>query len=252
LRESNEGKKGRQIYMASQLIIKSPQPRKTALLIIVIAALFIGTGYGMYYIGHDSAGFDNAVLKVAHVTLQQQLHEIEKENSKLREKNAVLEQAAIIDKNAHSDVNGSLKQLQNEVLELKEQVAFYRGIVSPTETAAGLAIASFKLSKLGEESGYRFKLVLTQVKLNDRIIRGKATIFIDGLHNGEPKQFNVAALMGNTKAGMNLNFKYFQTIEGDMVLPEGFIPSSVLVDVKPSGAAQNALSQTFNWVDVIS
>jgi hypothetical protein len=206
----------------------------------------------MYYYGHNSAGFDYEALKISQSNLQQQLYETEKENSKLREKNAVLEQASIIDKKAQNDVNGSIKRLQDEVLELKEQVAFYRGIVSPVQTASGLNITSFKLNKLGEVSGYHFRLVLTQVKQNNQVIRGKANILIDGLQNGEPKQLNISDLMGKAKEDMNLQFKYFQTIEGDMVLPDGFVPSSVLVDIKPSGSSQDSISRIFNWMDIIS
>ncbi|MCI0505544.1 MAG: hypothetical protein L0Z73_05475 [Gammaproteobacteria bacterium] len=238
--------------MASQLIIKSPQPRKTAMIILLTVIAFVGVGYGMYYYGHNSSGFDYEAIKISRSNMQQQLYEIEKENSKLRERNAVLEQASIIDKKAQNDVNGSIKRLQDEVLELKEQVAFYRGIVSPAQTASGLNITSFKLNKLGDVSGYHFRLVLTQIKQNNQIIRGKANILIDGLQNGEPKQLNISDIMGKAKDDMNLQFKYFQTIEGDMVLPEGFVPSSVLVDIKPSGSSQNSISRIFNWTDIIS
>ena len=245
-------KQGQRIFVASQLIIKSPQPAKRAMMVVALLVAFVGSGYGMYRYGQNTAGFDNEMLKTAYDNMQKQLYEIDQENTKLREKNAVLEQAAVIDKKAYNDVNGSLKRLQNEALELKEQVTFYRGIVSPTQAAAGLNITSFKLNKLGGESAYHFKLVLTQVKQNNRIIRGKANIMIDGLQNGEPKQLNVTELMGNAKPDLNLRFKYFQTIEGDMVLPQGFVPSSVLVDLKPSGSNQNSISKTFNWMEISS
>jgi len=238
--------------MSSQLIIKSPQPVKKAFIISSLIFVFFGGCYATYYYGHSTAGFDYQTLKAAYDKTQQQLFEVDKENSKLREDAAVLKQASMIDKKAYNDVSGSLKNLQNEILELKEQVAFYRGIVSPTQTAGGLNITSFKLNKLGDESGYHFKLVLTQVKQNTRLIRGTANILIDGLHNGEPKQLNVSKLMGNAKLDMSLRFKYFQTIEGDMVLPEGFVPSSVLVDLHPSGRDQNAITQTFNWMEISS
>jgi hypothetical protein len=238
--------------MASQLIIKSPRPGRTALVVILVIMVLSGGSYGAYYYGHNTAGFDHQVLKTAHDKMQQQLYEIDQENTELREQNAVLRQAAEIDKKAYNDVNGSLKRLQNEILELKEQVAFYRGIVSPTQTASGLNIASFKVNKLGTNNGYHFKLVLTQVKKNNRLIRGRANILVDGLHNGEPKQLNVAKLMGNKSPNLPLQFKYFQTIEGDVVLPDGFTPSSVLVDLQPSGRGQNDIQQTFNWMDIAS
>jgi hypothetical protein len=238
--------------MATQLIIKSPQPGKKALLISVLAAAALGAAYASYYYGHSTAGFDYQQLKVTHEQVQQQLYEADQENTQLREATAVLKKSADIDKKAYSDVDETLKNLQAEILELKGQVAFYRGIVSPTQNAAGLNITSFKLNRLGEESSYHFKLVLTQVKQNDRMIRGKANIMINGLLNGESKKLDVSQLMGKTKQKLDLRFKYFQTIEGDVVLPEGFIPSQVLVDLRPVGRGQSAISQTYDWVDVQS
>lgn len=218
----------------------------------VLIVTFAGACYASYYYGHNLSGYDYNALKTAYDKVQQQFYEADRENTRLREEAAVLKQSAVIDKKAYNNVDGSLKNLQKEVLELKEQVAFYRGIVSPAQASAGLNITSFKLNKLGDEAGYHFKLVLTQVKKNNRIIRGKASIMIDGLHNGEPKQLDVSRLTGRIKPDLNLRFKYFQTIEGDMVLPEGFVPSSVLVDLRPSGRDNNTIKKTFNWMEASS
>ena len=186
--------------------------------------------------------------------LKQQLFELGRENSDVREKNAELEQAVTIDKKAYKNVNSSLTELQKEILELKEQVTFYRGIVSPEQNATGINISSFKLNRLSgaDDAGYHFKLVLTQVRQNNKMIRGDANIYIDGLHNGEPKQLEVSKLINNSKLDLTLRFKYFQTIEGDVVLPQGFIPSTVMVDLKPKGQGQAAVKQTFNWHDSMS
>lgn len=238
--------------MASQLIIKSPQPGKKALLISILTVAVLGAAYSSYYYGHSTAGFDYQQLKMTYEKVQQQLFETDQEVAELRESNAVLKKSADIDKKAYSDVDATLKNLQAEILELKEQVAFYRGIVSPTQNAAGLNITSFRLNKLADDSSFHFKLVLTQVKQNNRTIRGKANIMINGLLNGESKKLDVAQLMGKSKRDLSLRFKYFQTIEGDVVLPEGFVPSQVMVDLKPVGRGQSAISQTYNWMDVQS
>ena len=238
--------------MATQLIIKSPQPGKKALLISILTIAVAVAAYGSYYYGHSSAGFDYQQLKMTHEKVQQQLYKADQENEELREATALLKKSADIDKKAYSDVDTTLKSLQAEILELKEQVAFYRGIVSPTQNAAGLNITSFRLNKLGGESAYHFKLVLTQVKQNNRTIRGKASIMINGLLNGESKKLDVADLLGKSKRDLDLRFKYFQTIEGDVVLPEGFVPSQVLVDLQPVGQGQSAISHTYNWMDVQS
>ena len=238
--------------MSAQLIIKSPQPGKRALVISMLSIAALGAAYAAYYYGHSTAGYDYQQLKLTHEKVQQQLFEADQQNTKLREETAVLKKSADIDKKAYSGVDATLKNLQAEIHELKGQVAFYRGIVSPTQNAAGLNITSFKLNKLGADSSYHFKLVLTQVKQNDRMIRGKANIMINGLLNGEPKKLDVSHLLGKAKNDLKLRFKYFQTIEGDVVLPEGFVPSQVLVDLRPTGRGQSAISQTYNWMDVQS
>ena len=238
--------------MASNLIIKSPRPGRNAAVIIIFMLVYLGSCYGAFYYGHERSGIDSHALQAAYDNIQQQFNESSQENAKLREDVAAMKQSAAIDKRAYNDVDGSLKSMQKEVLELKQQVAFYRGIVSPTQGAAGLNITSFKLNKLGEDAGYHFKLVLTQVKQNTRIIRGKASILIDGLDNGRPMQLDIASLTGKSKPDLELRFKYFQTIEGDMVLPNGFVPSSILVDLKASGGDQNTIKRTFNWLDVSS
>jgi cell division septum initiation protein DivIVA len=238
--------------MASQLIIKSPQPGKKALLISVLTIAAVGVAYGTYYYGHSTAGFDYQQLKLTHDKVQQQLLEADQENARLRETTAVLKKSADIDKKAYSDVDATLKRLQSEIHELKGQVAFYRGIVSPTQNAAGLNISSFKLNKLASETAYHFELVLTQAKQNNRMIRGKAKIMINGLLNGESKKLDVSQLMGKSKKDLHLRFKHFQTIEGDLILPEGFVPSQVLVDLHPTGRGQSAISQSYNWMDVQS
>jgi len=238
--------------MASNLIIKSHRPGRNAIFIVISILVYLGSCYGAYFYGHDRSGIDSRALQAAYDKTLQQATTISQDNTKLREEVASLQQTAAIDKKAYNEVDGSLKGMQKEVLELKEQVAFYRGIVSPTQAAAGLNITSFKLNKLGDDAGYHFKLVLTQVKQNNRVIRGKASILIDGLHNGVPQQLDVADLTGKAKPDLSLRFKYFQTIEGDMVLPEGFVPSSILVDLKASDNDQNPIKRTFNWLDITS
>jgi len=238
--------------MASNLIIKSHRPGKNAVVIIVLILGYLGSCYGTYYYGHERSGIDSHALQLEYEKMLQQVTETSQDNDKLREEVAALQQAASIDKRAYNSVDGSLKSLQKEVLELKQQVAFYRGIVSPTQGAAGLNITSFKLNKLGMDAGYHFKLVLTQVKQNNRTIQGKASILIDGLDNGRPMQLDIANLTGKSKPDLQLRFKYFQTIEGDMVLPDGFVPSSILVDLKSTGGDKNTIKRTFNWIDVSS
>jgi len=236
--------------MSSQLIIKSHQPGKRVAVFIAVLFVVVGVGVGMYWLGQKEAGYHNDVLATEHAKLLQHMTGLQETNEALRNKNAELTQSVVIDKEAYTDVDSSLRRLQNEILELKEQITFYRGIVSPAKTATGLNVTRFLISKVGNNNAYHFKLVLTQVKPNNPLIRGNAKILINGVQHGEPKQLDVLTLSGETKLELKLGFKYFQTLEGNIVLPDGFIPSSVLVDLRPKGKGQRPIKQTFNWAQI--
>jgi hypothetical protein len=137
------------------------------------------------------------------------------------------------------------------MLELKEEVAFYRGIVSPTETASGLSIADFQVSGIGEGSAYRFKLVMTQMKSNTRLVTGYARVAFEGVQNGAQVEHTLYKVSGGVLDKLKLRFKYFQNIEGEIVLPEDFLPSRVVIDVVPSGKGLTRLKKTFDWPDIV-
>lgn len=237
--------------MSSRLIIKSHQPRQHLLKIVasvVVAGLLL---WGMFEFGFSRAGYDNVSLAQERESLQGQLAEAKDEGRRLREQIAILERAAQVDKQAYTQVEESLKQLQDEALELKEEVAFYRGIVSPAETASGLTVTRFQLENIGAEGAYRFKLVLSQLKNNSQVVKGEAGMLFEGLMNGEQTQLSLSELTHGKLDRLKLRFKYFQDMEGDVVLPEGFLPSRVLVEVVPVGKEATRLKKTFDWSDII-
>ena len=238
--------------MPSQLIIKAHNPWKFWVKMALFAVALLLLSWAAYIYGYQKAGYDNHALKTERQRLQEQLSELGKSNSDLREKYTVLDKSTSIDRQAYSSVDTSLKDLQDELLELKAQVAFYRGIVAPKETASGLNITSLKFSAIDNKNSYRFKLVLSQLKNNQNLVRGRARLLIDGVIDGKHKQLNLEEVPGGDAADMKLHFKYFQTLEGDVVLPHGFTPSSVLVDLNPIGRGTSRIKKNFDWTDIVS
>ena len=238
--------------MASQLIIKSPRPGRQALLVLLVLISIAAAGVGGIYYGRKSSGLNNEVLQSQRDHLQAQVYSLETEAQEMREKYAMLERSTDIDQKSYQDVKLSLRTLENELLELKEEVTFYRGIVSPKEATSGLDITSFKLRQLEHTAGYHMKLVLSQLKQNDQMINGKANIFIEGILEGKQKRLAMSDVAGEQEGKLQMHFKYFQNIEQDIVLPEGFVPSSVVVDLIPGGKGQQRITRTFSWSEITS
>ena len=238
--------------MSAKLIIRLHHPWRHRAKLGALFLLLLLMAWGVYEYGFSRAGYDNSDLHEERARLTAQLAEEQKLTQELRAKIAVLERAAQVDKQAYGSVEVSQKQSQDEMLELKEEVAFYRGIVAPTETASGLNIPSLQMTEIGKAGVYRFKLVFTQMKSNQRVVKGYAQVMFEGVKDGTQVQLSLKEVSGGALDRIKLRFKYFQNNEGEIVLPKGFLPSRVLVELVPSGKGETRLKKTFDWSDIIS
>jgi hypothetical protein len=240
------------VDMTSRLIIKAYQPGKTRIRAALVTLVAVGMAWFLYGYGLKSAAGYNADLVKEHERRGDELRASREENEQLRERIAVLERSSQIDRQAYDTVDRALSDVQDEMLELKEELAFYRGIVSPAETARGINITRFTLRALGQVRAYRYKLVLSQVKQNESVITGAALLTFEGIMAGAQRQLTLHDLAAGKGDDLKLKFKYFQNIEGDVVLPEGFVPSRVVVEVVPNGGGAERIKRTFNWSELIA
>jgi len=236
----------------TQLIIKQRSPLRTWLVTLGYGALAVVCGYVLYGYGEHRSGFNNAELKAEISRFEERLAQVSAENAQLRGEVALKERGRQVEQQAYVEVDATLKNLQQEILELKEQVEFYRGIVSPTESENGISIQSFKLDKTGESNIYNFKLVLTQVIKSGKLVKGRTEVMVEGVQDGKARQLPLEEISGGSVERLTMNFKYFQTFKGNIILPDGFLPSRVQVAVNPTSRGSKQVKKTFDWVDLVS
>lgn len=229
------------------LVVKAHRPWKSKFIwgIILLALIISGWtlfDYGRYLAGYDSRDTENKIEGL----LQTQAH-LEKRIVILREDKAVLERAAQIERKAYNELDTTLKILQAEILEHKEELAFYRGIVSPKDSSSGLYLQNFFLSRNGETRSYRYKVVLTQVLKNSRMISGKVRLQFDGLLDGESKILDLKEVTAKKHKDLNYRFKYFQNVEGVVEFPKEFSLLRVKVQILPRGRQRDMIEKTIEW-----
>ncbi len=230
--------------MSPQLVVREHSPWKQYVVIFVLLLLAIVGGYALYKYGLSRAGHDFESLTLEREFLQTEISRLETELAEQRDQAVALQRSSEIDKQAYREVDESLRSLQSEILELKEEVAFYRSIVAPRESAKGLRIQRFKIEANRQPRSYRYKLVLTQVIKHSRITRGSVELNIEGLQNGQQHVLNLKQVESAKLDKLSFRFKYFQNFEGDMLLPEGFVPSRVLLKVVSNRVT---IEKTFDW-----
>lgn len=237
--------------MRHTIIIRRHRPRLRLLLTAAIAMALALSGWGLYRYTKKSAvaDFEKATSERDRLlderrSLTQQLRAAKKELGDLREALAYAEQSKAIDGDACKTVKDSLSKLEAESASLREQLAFYRGIVSPKEARAGVRVQDLKMRKTA--TGWKYELVLIQSVREESRIAGNVELSIEGLQGAKTTQIPLADLITSGDKNLVFSFKYFEEFSGEFRLPAGFKPTRVLVTLKPANDRPSVVDQ-YDW-----
>ena len=164
----------------------------------------------------------------------------------LREKIARLERRHQVDTRAYHEVDLEVRRMQNQILALREEVMFYRRIMS-SDRGQGLSIETLTIKPEGAGERYHFELVLTRTINNDRVTEGTVALTISGERGGRPADLHHASFIESGEEHLEFSFKYFQRLEGSLSLPPGFVPRRVIVKVDTKGEKPPRVEQSFEW-----
>jgi len=227
------------------LVVKPRHSPRVKLFVAGLAAvLLIVAGGAIYNHGMNMAGFDRLSAYQHQQSLKDDLKRLRDENDSLREGLARAQRAVQMDQTAYQELDQSLKDSAKQILKLREEVTFYRNIISPTNKMAGLQIQSLKIERLDDPNQYQYRLVLIQALKHDQTIYGRAKLEISGVQAG---QNAVLTFPGPGDKPIAVNFKYFQELDGNIRLASNFKPLRVKVSVTTTGAGGQTLEQLYNW-----
>ncbi|MCW8826784.1 MAG: hypothetical protein OQK78_10210 [Gammaproteobacteria bacterium] len=213
-------------------------------------AVVISGGWWLFEHGLKQAGFERELLAQKESEWLQQRAELEKEIVKQREHATRLEQGNQVEKEAYQHLQDEVTRLHGEVSNLKDELTFYRDIVSPESDRAGLSVRGLLLSRMEEKDRYRYKIVVTKVPNDGNLIRGNLTFEIEGNEGDAIKRYNLEqiSLAKKPTSKISFRFKYFQNLSGEMRLPEGFEPTKVMLTLNPDGKKLKKSVEQFDWI----
>jgi hypothetical protein len=214
------------------------------------AVALVAAGWWLYDLGKLHGADDLRTLRTRHGVLEKRHAKVLGENRELREKAAILRRSSQIDRQAALDVKADLATLEEELQAAREEIEFYRGIVSPGDVKPGLRIHRFRLVAGAVAGEYRYDLVLTQLKHNDRHVSGAVEWQIAGTLDGDPGELDLAGVTRPSVQQLQFRFRYFQDLAGSIYLPEGFEASKVILRIKPEGkGGPQPVEQEYEWPD---
>lgn len=165
----------------------------------------------------------------------------------LRQEVATRTRSDQVSRDANQDLQGALAERDEEVSALRADVAFYERLVGSTSQRRGLTVHGLKLQSQGE-GAWHFTATLTQTLNRAAVSSGDLTILVEGSRNDSLERLAWADLrQGGDAPGIGYSFKYFQQVEGDLLLPADFKPLRVIVRLEPSRGA--AVEESFTWAE---
>lgn len=210
------------------------------------ALVLVATAWFAYQRGQLSAGFDAAAVNADRERLQAEVDRLTAQNSTLTAKVAELEASRRMDREAYSEVERTLGELQSQLSRQGDDLAFYRSIVSPADGIQGLRIQSFEVDQGAAARDFVLKLTLIQAMRHDSNASGMANVVIHGMQGDRPTRYSVGELLGKPRAQLPFSFRYFQVLEQDVTLPEGFQAFEAEVQVR-SSKLRFPMQQSFPW-----
>ncbi len=215
---------------------------------LVIVVLVVVGSYLVYEFGRIQAGYDLVDAASERRDYERHIESLKDEISALKEQVAMLETHRDIDRQAYKEVEASLTELQSKIQEQRDAIAFYRGIVSPADGNKGLRVQDLKLTRGKSEREYNIRLVLVQALKHDRKVSGNVKLTIEGDLDGADKTFSYAELLPeDSEAAWAFSFRYFQDFNRQVVLPDGFTPQRVKVEVQSKTRSISSIEESFAW-----
>ncbi len=176
----------------------------------------------------------------------------DKESQSLRGQLLIAQRSSEIDHLAFKEAGKIIGQLQEEILDLKQELAFFHQLMGNLGQTTGLAIQTFNLAKADVDHSQDFSLVLTHIRRSDRVARGKASISVDGLLDGQKQTLELKELSPTGQEVLTFEFKHFKEIKGQLTIPENFQPEELLIKVWLDDESKKPHMKEFNWSELIN
>lgn len=198
----------------------------------------------VFEVGRSRAGYSIAQALVERRELHGQIDRANARVAELEGQLATSEIAKRVDRESYAQVEKSLAGLQQQLGEQSQELAFYRGIVSPADNTSGLRVQRMLVQPGSEPRQFRLRIVLIQAARQEATVSGTVAITLDGKRGDADVSLPLEQL-GRDKP-LAYSFRYFQEVDAEVEVPDDFTPARVQVEVRPRGA-DAPVRATFPW-----
>ena len=213
--------------------------------VVLVLALVLEAGF---YLGQHAAFSGMGARPRTYSEMQEQLLAVQKTLQSRDAEVAILQTRQEVDRQALELVRRELAAQKEEIAGLEEGLGFYRSLISPGEIAPGLSLRGVELKAGDQPRQYLYRIVVQQEARKHEQLQGSLDVTINGIEGGQPIRYALADLSEDFQGkGSALHFRYFQSIEGTLTLPEGFEPGVVSVEAKTLKPNEFVIREDYPW-----
>lgn len=204
---------------------------------------------GSYYWGVYQGTSRQADAVAERNELRVRVAALSEESKALQQQVVNLKLGAQVDHEANEQVRAQVISLKEEISALQEDISFYRGIMAPENSDSGLVIGSLNVIGTGIPRQYEYKVVVQQLAINHQVLSGHLNFNVVGWRNGVQETIPLHQLSSEVDdANIRLRFRYFQNIEGRLMLPDDFEPERIELIARSTGNNPRTTEKKFGWL----
>jgi hypothetical protein len=224
----------------------SEKPSRRGWLGILAAVGILALCYGAFEFGRASAGYFVVSSMLERLDLRNRNQDLTRENDELRHRVSVAEVDQKVDRQAQSDAQQMMGELQAETARQKQELQFYRGLVVRQYGSGTLRVQELVVHAAEEDRRYRVLITLVQAATRDTIANGTVTFSVEGMQGQERATLPLSDVEVDKRKQFPFSLRFFQQIEVPIELPLDFEPERLHVEFQ-LGRNREPSKQTFDW-----
>lgn len=201
------------------------------------------------YLAYRVGAWHQTQLNQRLINMQTTITHLNQQNQELTRRLNILGVELEVEKVAAQKSQFTIQDALQQNNDLRRELTFYQKVMAPELDAQGVTIESFHVEQTLSENYFRYALVLMQRSKRTGYVKGVANIELVGSQNGKPQRYNLLTLANEEQINVDFQFKYFDVVEGQIELPEGFLPERIQVNANlfKGGKVDGNLHRTFDW-----
>ena len=229
-------------------IVVQDRPSRRRLAIASMVLIVVAVAQLAYWHSGKTIRAEHQKLSVEYAKVVEQLQIAEARYQDASQQLTNVRLGSDIDRKAVQVVRSTVSEHKQTINQLNEEINFYKGLMAPTERERGLGIRSWEVYPGSAPNRFQYKLGLQQLALKHKVLKGIVQVNIIGQRGGAEEILPLAVLSKQTDKILKLRFKYFQYIDGELTIPQDFIPERVNIIAKATSPKAVTVDKHYSWI----